>query len=210
MTNWATVADLGTALGTLILAVATFAAVRASQRSDRLAERALLVQLRPLLLPTRLEEPPDKIGFLDDYWVRLPGGHALAEVTEEVIYLAITLRNVGSGLAVLNGWCFYPQRLLGPGERPDPSTFHRLTRDLYIPVGDRGFWQGTFRDPKDPAFGEAAGYISKREPFSVDVLYGDAEGTQRIITRFVALPDRDQSWVTTVAHHWYLDHPDPR
>jgi hypothetical protein len=210
MASWATIADLGTALGTLVLAFATFAALRASQRSARLAERALLVQLRPLLLPTRLEDPPEKIGFLDDHWVRLPGGQALAEVTDEVIYLAMTLRNVGSGLAVLNGWCFSRGRMLGAAERPEPATFHRLTRDLYIPISDRGFWQGTFRDPTDPAFAEAADTIRQREPFTIDVLYGDGEGGQRIITRFVATPGQESSWIFTFAHHWYLDRPDPR
>jgi hypothetical protein len=35
MTDWATVADIGTAAGTLVLAGATFVAVRASVRSSR-------------------------------------------------------------------------------------------------------------------------------------------------------------------------------
>ena len=42
MTDWGTLADLGTAVGTLVLAGATFAAVRGSERSTGIAERTLL------------------------------------------------------------------------------------------------------------------------------------------------------------------------
>jgi hypothetical protein len=38
--EWATIASLATAAGTLVLAVATFAAVRSGNRSARAADRA--------------------------------------------------------------------------------------------------------------------------------------------------------------------------
>ena len=104
-----------------MLAVATFSSVRSANRSARAAERSLLSGLRPLLLPSRIQDPPEKIGFQDDHWVRVPGGQAHAEVCGDAIYLAIALRNVGQGLAVLDGWMFYPQRLMGVVERPDVS-----------------------------------------------------------------------------------------
>ncbi|MDQ1384154.1 MAG: hypothetical protein QOG65_1533, partial [Actinomycetota bacterium] len=38
----------------------------------------MLENLRPLLVPSRLEDPPEKVGFRDDHWVRIAGGHASA------------------------------------------------------------------------------------------------------------------------------------
>jgi hypothetical protein len=48
-TAWSTIASLATALGTLILAVATFSAVRSSNLMARIAQEQFLVQLRPVL-----------------------------------------------------------------------------------------------------------------------------------------------------------------
>lgn len=62
--DWATISSLATAAGTLVLAMATFAAVRSSNRSARLAEIALQEQRRPLLTASRLEDPRQKIMFL--------------------------------------------------------------------------------------------------------------------------------------------------
>ncbi len=208
MADWATISALGTAAGTLVLA--TFASVRSANRSARAAERSLLSGLRPLLLPSRMQDPPEKIGFQDDHWVRVPGGHAHAAVCGDVVYLAIALRNVGQGLAVLDGWLFYPERLMGAAERPDGDAFRRLTRDLYLPPRDLGFWQGAFRDPSDPTFAMAAQVIADREAFTVDLLYGDGEGGQRIISRFSILPIKDDAWLAVVSHHWNLDGDDPR
>ena len=210
MPNWDTLAQLATAAGTLVLAAATFASVRAGGRSTRLAEQSLLAQLQPLLLPSRLEDPPEKVGFRDNRWIRVGGGRGYAEATDQAIYLAMAVRNVGSGVAVLNRWRLYPGRMQGESDRPDPREFRRLTRDLYIAGGDRGFWQGTFRDPSEPAFAQAADLVRRRESFSIDVLYGDTEGAQRIVTRFVLIPGNEDAWVVSVSRHWNMDRPDPR
>lgn len=212
MTDWATIAELGTASGTLVLAVATFASVRSANRSARLAEESLLVAVRPLLMPTRRQDPDEKVSFFDGHHTLLAAGHALADVTDEAIYLAMSVRNVGSGMAILHGWSFLPERPTGPDvERPDPDGFRRLTRDLYIPPGDQGFWQGALRDPDEPQFADARDLIDKREAFTVDVLYGDFEGGQRVISRFSLNPAEDgEAWWTAVARHWNIDRPDPR
>ena len=210
VTDWAIIAEVGTAAGTLVLAIATFASVRSSNRSARLAERSLLDALRPLLLPSRMQDPPEKVGFQDDHWIHVSGGMAVAEVTHAAIYLAISLRNVGPGLAVLSGWYFHPERMTPTSGHRDPEQFQRLTRDLYIPAGDSGFWQGTYRDPADVAFQTAAGVINMRRPCTIDLLYSDGEGGQRIITRFSLLPARDVEWIASVSRHWNLDRPDPR
>jgi hypothetical protein len=122
----------------------------------------------------------------------------------------MSLRNVGPGLALLNAWMFYADRLVGEADRPDHSAFRRLTRDIYIPTGDLGFWQGGFRDPTDPAFAEAAGMIRGRESFTIDLMYGDVEGGQRMISRFSFIPASDDGWMPAVSHHWNVDGPAPR
>ena len=148
MDDWAIGASLATAAGTLVLAAATFVAVRSSNRAARVTERALLAGIRPVLVPSRLEDPPEKVGFADDHWVRVPGGRAVAEATDDAIYLAMALKNVGSGLAVLDRWDFQDDRQLrDPTHRP-PEEFRRLTRDIYVPAGDFGFWQGAFQRPE--------------------------------------------------------------
>jgi hypothetical protein len=55
--DWSTISALTTGGGTLVLAAATFASVRSGNRTARLAERSLLANIRPLLLPSRLDDP---------------------------------------------------------------------------------------------------------------------------------------------------------
>src|SRR2546421_4154554 len=152
MADWATISALATASGTLVLAAATFASVRSANRSARATERALLAGIRPVLVPSRLQDPFEKVGFFDDHWVKVDGGRAVAEATDDVVYFAIALRNVGNGLAVLDRWDFHAVRPTGDLAHRTPAEFRRLTRDLYVPAGDLGFWQGAFRDRDDSVF----------------------------------------------------------
>ena len=105
--DWASVASLATALGTLVLAVATFASVRSANRAARAAEQSLLVGLRPLLVPSRLQDETQKVMFGDGKWLHIPGGRAALQADGDVIYLTMSLRNVGRGIAVVHGWRFY-------------------------------------------------------------------------------------------------------
>jgi hypothetical protein len=209
--DWTAIASLATALGTLILAVATFAAVRSANRSARVTERALLAGIRPVLVPSRLEDPTEKVGFVDDKWLKVAGGRGAAETGDAAVYLAMSLRNVGSGLAVLDRWDFYPDRMVG-GETPHRPVehFRRLTRDIYVPAGDVGFWQGAFRDKDDPVFDQAVEAVESRRALTVDLLYGDHEGGQRTITRFLLIPAADGQWLASASRHWNLDRSDPR
>lgn len=52
--------------------------------------------------------------------------------------------------------------------------------------------------------------LAEREPFTIDLLYGDQEGGQRTVSRFTVLPAGDGAWYSQVAKHWNLDRPDPR
>ena len=72
-TDWATIASFATALGTLVLAIATFASIRSANRSARIAEAAFQANMRPVLVTSRLEDPVQKIRWADNHWAVLQG-----------------------------------------------------------------------------------------------------------------------------------------
>src|SRR5215475_2291342 len=205
----ATVSALVAAGGTLVLAGATFASVRSANRAARVAERSLLAGLRPLLNASRVDDRRQKVVFRDERWFEVPGGGAIAEADDEAVYLIISVRNAGTGLAVLHGWHFEPENAWTE-DHASLNTFTRLTRDLYIPPGDIGFWQGTFRDPTTSQYRDARRAIESQATMTVDVLYGDFEGGQRSISRFAIWPHEEGRWLATVGRHWVLDRVDPR
>lgn len=206
-----TAAALATALGTLVLAVATFASVRSGRQSAELVERSLLAALRPLLIASRPQDLEQKVSFVDDHVVHLPGGQGTAEVTDDAVYLTLSLRNAGPGLAVLDGWYVHPERLAGADERHRPlEQFRRLTRDIYVASSDVGFWQGALRDPDAEEFRAVHEAVSERKPLTVDLLYGDVEGGQRVVSRFALMPAGKDAWLAVNARHWNIDRPDPR
>jgi hypothetical protein len=210
LADWVTISSLATAGGTLVLAGATFSAVRSSNRSARVAERSLMAGLRPLLMPSRPDDPAQKVGFADDRWLMVPGGGGAAEVADGAVYLAMSVRNAGSGIAVLHGWRFTGAPERGSGPAPPLEEFERLTRDLYVPAGDVGFWQGVIRDPEREDVRAVAAAIEQRERIVVDVLYGDHEGGQRVVSRFSLMPSSHGGWIAAAARHWNIDRDDPR
>lgn len=210
MANWVIISSLATAGGTLVLAGATFSSVRSANRTARVAEESLLVGLRPLLMPSRTEDAPLKVGFVDNHFVMTPGGGGTAEVTESAVYLTMSVRNVGSGIAVLHGWRAELSPNVAEAGRPPIDAFRRLTRDLYVAAGDVAFWQGAYRDMTEPEVAAVSERITERERLVIDLLYGDHQGGQRVISRFSMLPRSDGDWMATVARHWNVDRPDPR
>lgn len=210
MPDWATIASTATAGTTLVLAFATFASVRSGNRTARAAERSLQVSLRPLLGPSRLQDPPQKVGFADDHWVHVPGSGGVADVTDSAVYLVMSLRNSGNGIAVLHGWSLRLDRQPGNPQHSDVETFRRLTRDIYVPAGDLGFWQGAFREPDTSEFAAARDAIQARRRLMIELLYGDHEGGQRTISLFSLIPRDDGGWLVSVARHWNIDRTDPR
>ena len=136
---------------------------------------------------------------------------AAAEHIDGIVYLAISLRNVGSGIGVCQGWTVRA----GLGSSRDLLThaseeeFRLQTRDLYVPASDIGMWQGALRNPDDPVRAAIAEAIDARQPMSVELLYTDQVGLQRTITRFGLIPTAD-SWLASVHRHWYLDWDGPR
>ena len=138
--EWATIASLATAAGTLVLALATFASVRSGnrsaraadraartgERSARIAERSLLAGQRPLLVNSRGRRTrSSRSSSTKDSCCTVPGGGAEVEVTDAAVYMAISVRNVGTGLAVMHGWH------VGIGLQPERT--HPPLEDLHHP-----------------------------------------------------------------------------
>ncbi|MDQ6606465.1 MAG: hypothetical protein M3Z06_07965 [Actinomycetota bacterium] len=202
---------MATAGGTLVLAVATFSSIRTSNRSARLAERALLAGLRPLLVPSREDDLTERVRFGDGVILEVPGHGGALEPQKGNLYMALALRNGGSGLAVIHGWVARTGERSGTPIRPELSEFHRQQRDLYIPAGETGFWQGAIRDREDPAYAGLAEADAHGERVMVDLLYGDHEGGQRTITRFGISSSQDPNGPRAeVLRYWNVDGAAPR
>ena len=216
MADWVTISALASAGGTLVLAGVTVASVRSANRAARVAEQSLMAGQRPLLVPSRAEDPAVRAGFQDGVWFNVPGGQGAASVSDEADYFVISVRNVGSGIAVLHGWHFIPEIVFERGAHITPpplEDFTTLTRDLYVAPGDVGFWQGSFRDPASDGYREARTAVEARQGIGVDILYGDFEGGQRVISRFMLTAKEingEVNWFASVGRHWNVDRPDPR
>lgn len=218
MADWVTISSLATAGGTLVLAVATFSSVRSANRSARVAELSLLTGLRPVLTPSREDDPVQHVRFGNGVVV-LPAGHGGVAIEHHgQIFLAVSVRNGGSGLGVIHGW---RARSREPGgERPPLEEFRRQQIDIYVPAGDLGYWFGRLPGPEDEGYEEVHAALSEGDPqpIQVDLLYGDHEGGQRTVARFMLSewPQDDEptpvpgSRRATVLRYWNIDRADPR
>jgi hypothetical protein len=211
-----TLSSLATGAGTLVLAIATFAAVRSSNRSARIAEVALQEQRRPIFVPSGLDDPLQKINFSDGVWIRAEGGRAAADLVDGNVYLGINLRNVGNGIGVLQGWAVRTGQALTsqqPVHLPD-EEFRLHTRDLYIPGNGVGMWQGALRNPEDPMRAALVQAIDEHSLITIELLYSDLTGQQRAITRFGLIPivtESDQRIrIASMSRLWFLDFDGPR
>src|SRR5919201_2268902 len=205
MADWVTISSLATAGGTMVLAIATFASVRSANRAARIAGGSFQVRLRPVLVPARADDPVQKVGWADGRLDHLRGGVALVGEQDGNILLAMALRNVGAGLAVLHGGHVRPDRVGIDTEHAPPEEFRLLHRDLYVPAGDTGFWQVGLRNPEDPLRRELAATIEGRQPITIELLYGDHEGGQRTVTRFIVSPRENDEWFCAVLRHWSVE-----
>jgi hypothetical protein len=215
VTDWATIASLATASGTLALAVATFASIRSANRSARISERAartaeqsLLAGQRPLLVNSRLQDPKQKIQYPEGKWLTVDGGTAALEVSDDVVYLALSIRNVGSGLAVLHGW-HVRVGLQAERSHPPVEEFTTQNLDIYVAPGDDALWLSALRDPAADIFHAVADAVKAGEPLMISLLYGDSEGGQRVITQF-SLRHATERWLAQATRHFNVDRPDPR
>ena len=82
MADWVTISSLATAGGTLVLAVATFSSVRSANRSARVAELSLLAAQRPVLIPSREDDLPERVMFGEGHRVTVEGHGGVVEVAK--------------------------------------------------------------------------------------------------------------------------------
>ena len=221
MLDWVTISSLATAGGTLVLAVATFSSVRSANRSARVAEQSLLVGLRPVITPSKEDDPAQRVRFGDGPWFTIPSHGGTAARNGDVIYLTLGLRNGGNGLGVIHGWTAGRRTTDEPPVLP-PARRQQI--DLYVPAGEVGMWLGALRDPAEPGFAEVAEALEGNEPIQIDLHYGDYEGGQRAVARFLLSrwegegveepPDeperRPDERVAIVLRYYNLDGRDPR
>ena len=208
MADAATIASLATAGGTLILAVATFSATRSANRSARSAERALDLNLRPVLIPAHEWDAAERVTFYDEI-VRLRGGFAAVEQRGANLYFAAQLRNVGAGIGVLTSWLME----VGPdaglsviGGPPDYTNFVAQVRSLYVPAGDVGYWQGAIREG-DTDRGDADALrraIEAGARLTLYLRYADQDGGHDTVSRYTLMPDENGDWIFGIARHWTL------
>jgi hypothetical protein len=220
MADTATIASLATAGGTLILAVATFMSTRSANRSARIAERALDLNLRPVLIPAHEWDAAERITFFDEI-VQLRGGFATVEERSGNLYFATQLRNVGSGLGVLTSWLVevgpetpsssrtslaQDEPLAALGIPPNYETFVQQQRSLYVPAGDVGYWQGAVREcDTDRGDGEALKIaIENGRRLTLNLRYSDPDGGHDTISRYTLTPDENGDWLIGIVRHWTL------
>jgi hypothetical protein len=86
----------------------------------------LLPGLRAGLLPLLVEsgESDDtlRVNFYEIHGIAVPGGRAAVEIIDDNLYLVVSLRNVGNGIAVLQA------AVSGPSGRAPAPTRRRSTR----------------------------------------------------------------------------------
>jgi hypothetical protein len=207
MADWVTISALATAGGTLALAGATFVSTQSSNRNARIAELALRQQLRPVLMNSHLDDPEQKIMFFGGHWVHVPGSGAVVEHEDGIVYMSLSLRNVGSGIAELLGWYLIPEfdQTTGRQDPAAPDQFRSQTRDLWIPAGGIGLWQGALRDDSEEIHGQMREITEDPRPFLIDLLYADHLGRQRAVSRFSVTPRPEGLWFCAVTRHWQID-----
>ncbi|MGZ4237786.1 MAG: hypothetical protein ACXVFQ_05855 [Solirubrobacteraceae bacterium] len=212
MADWVTISSLATAGGTLVLAVATFSSVRSANRSARVAERSLLTGQRPILIPTHEDDPALTVRFGDGALIHLQGHAGTIELQRENLYMAIGVRNGGTGLALVHGWRIEVADQTGNRPR-STDELRRQQRDIYIPPGETGYWQGAIRNRSDPDYDQIRSAMRSRARISVDLIYGDYEGGQRTIARIGLTKDDDaqrDDYRAEVGRYWNIDGIDPR
>ena len=133
------------------------------------------------------------------------------------IYLALALRNGGSGLAVIARLASVERR--ATAARPAAAHRLRTLRSWRSSAASRsictsrpattGYWLGALRDPQRADVRRAcAGGHAPSARSQIDLLYGDHEGGQRTIARFVVAGVADErrqgrTWIQARVGHRY-------
>ena len=207
MADWVVISSLATGAGTLALAGTTYLSVKSANRAARVAEISLLAGLRPLLVASNESDELQRVNFYDVHGIAVPGARAAVEIVDENVYIVISVRNVGSGIGVVHGGVVHPQFQRASVDPPPVEDFALLSRDIYIPPASVGFWQIAYRE-EDEGREEIIEAI-RAGRLTIDLLYGDYEGGQRVVSRFGVSREGD-AWTLSVVRHWQVDRPNPR
>jgi hypothetical protein len=138
--------------------------------------------------------------------VSVRDGGAAVEADGDVVYRALSLRNVGSGIAVLQAWQAQDGMLSAVAPPAAVDEFRSLTRDDYLAGGNVGSGgelceTPTIRCTRSSPWPHA---------FSVELLYTDQVGEQRTVSGFAVLSADAGGWISAVGRHRYLDAAAPR
>jgi hypothetical protein len=206
--DWVAISSLATAGGTLALAATTYASVRSANRAARVAELSLLAQLRPLLVESAETDPLQHAGFHDvPEPLPVAGGGAFVGTVGENLYVVLSLKNVGPGIAVVHGGLVHPDNLPSRPDHAPLESVRPLQRDVYISPGQVGYWQVAYRE--DDARRRQLLETIRGGQVSCEVLYGDYEGGQRVLTRF-GVRRIGEEWQVVTIRHWQLDREEVR
>ena len=175
-----------------MLAVATFCSVRSANRSARVAELSLLAGSAAGADPLAGGRPARAGAFRRRQTLDVPGHGGGGRGRRRRVYLAIALRNGGSGLAVIHGW-----QAAAAASRPrSASTADRASASLeeFPPPAARSVHPrrrhrllagGAARSARSRVRPRCATRSRGGERVRIDLLYGDHEGGQRTIVRSV-------------------------
>ena len=193
----------------LVLAVATFSSVRSANRAARAAERSLLAGLRPVLMPSRLQDPPQKVSFFDQHWVTIEGGHAAFEVTRRRSTWSSACATPEPASPSSTGGTSI--RSGSPAARtPRPKTFGVSPVISTFPPEISASGRVHFATRTSRSSRCARDAAARATAVTIDLLYGDHEGGQRMISRFALHRCRTARGWPSSARHWNLDRPNPR
>jgi len=123
---------------TTLLAIVTFALVCATYLMAQTAKRQFGRQLLPILIPSRIRDPIRKVYFSNNTWQMLYGDQVLVD-SVDTLYVAIPLRNIGSGTAVVRGLSIPdvgPDDDALPRRRPSLKNLIAAKTDLLLGPGD--------------------------------------------------------------------------
>jgi hypothetical protein len=126
------------------------------------------------------------------------------EHDDGVVYMSASLRNVGTGLGLLRGWYVWPDAAIGLRDHVETDQFRSQIRDLLIPAGGFGLWQGALRHDDEEIHGAMRDVIANPRIFMLDLLYTDHLGEQPAISRFSIAPTGEGRWVCSATRHWDL------
>jgi len=214
--DWLIGSQIAVAIGTLVLGAIAWWTARAASKTAKAAEDQVEAQTRPLLIDVgpRIVQPQqfggvpvqrlaEEITFEDGYVIRVSSiaGLIAGHGREDRHYLSIPLRNVGVGIALIEGIALLEARY--PGTTPKPNVppgeqtrLNFVVRDTetqdglshFRAVVGAGFWDEDYDRPagpmKEPPW-DGEGVIG------LEVGYTDLAGQQRTRTHLEVRRDRE-------------------